>query len=266
MKIYTKTGDTGETGLFGGPRVPKDDPRIEAYGTIDELNAILGVARAERPRADFDEVLNRIQHDLFALGAELATPDPAAKGIDAIKAEHIAWQEEQIDQFEEQLEPLTQFILPGGTRAAALLHAARCVCRRAERHIVSLSRHASINPQLIAYVNRLSDLLFVLARAVNRAAGTRRTRRGKRHLNSPIGSVPQSAVRLGRLHSGPNRTKAVGRNPAKNPLGVLYGPLHWLVICGPYRSTPAQALPEFLRLVGGSRPSFARHDWPGGPI
>ena len=150
----------------------KDDPRIEAYGTIDELNAILGVARAEKPRADIDEVLLRVQNHLFALGAELATPNPEAKGTAAVTAEHVAWQEEAIDRFEEQLEPLAEFILPGGTRTAALLHAARCVCRRAERHIVSLGRRASINPQLIAYVNRLSDLLFVLARAANRSAGT----------------------------------------------------------------------------------------------
>lgn len=170
MKIYTKTGDTGETGLFGGPRVSKDAPRIEAYGTVDELNATLGVVRAEPLADEIDEVLARIQNELFDLGAELATPNPAEHDMVRIGAEQIAWQEAAIDRFEAQLPGLKSFILPGGTRPAALLHLARCVCRRAERRLVTLAEHEAIRPELIIYTNRLSDLLFVLSRAANQAA------------------------------------------------------------------------------------------------
>lgn len=173
MKIYTKTGDQGDTGLFGGPRVSKDSLRIETFGTVDELNSVLGVARAEGLSADIDLLVGRIQSELFSLGAELATPDPAAHGTALIGPPQVAALEEAIDRFELRLEPLRQFILPGGIRAAAQLHLARTVCRRAERRLVSLARQSAepIGPELIVYLNRLGDLLFVLARAENAAAG-----------------------------------------------------------------------------------------------
>lgn len=174
-RIYTRTGDAGETSLFGGRRVPKDDLRVSAYGTIDELNAVLGVARAAGPGAEIDAVLERLQHHLFDLGAELATP-PAAPAAAAAHAPRVAaaWVEDlerDIDRFEDGLPPLRQFILPGGTPAAAMLHLARTVARRAEREIVTLAAHEGLNPELLKFVNRLSDLLFVLARAANQAAG-----------------------------------------------------------------------------------------------
>ena len=173
MKIYTKTGDGGETGLFGGPRVSKDAPRIEAYGTVDELNSVLGVVRVQLSGGEVDALLAQIQNDLFALGAQLATPDPAAHQTALVDSRHIAALESAIDRFEEGLEPLKQFVLPGGTPAAATLHLARTVCRRAERRVVTLARQSSqpIAGEMLVYLNRLSDLLFVLARAVNRQAG-----------------------------------------------------------------------------------------------
>lgn len=173
MKIYTKTGDTGETGLFAGPRVPKDDLRITAYGEVDELNTVLGLVRAESPPTEIDQLLARIQNELFCVGAELATPDPAAHGTQIIGEMHIAALEQAIDRYEATLEPLKQFILPGGTKAASALHLSRSVCRRAERHVVTLSRVSTvpISAALIRYLNRLSDLLFVLARAANAIAG-----------------------------------------------------------------------------------------------
>jgi len=171
MKIYTRTGDRGDTGLFGGPRVSKSNRRIAAYGTVDELNAALGLARCEPLAQPLDAVLVRLQHELFQIGAELATPDPAARGTDLIDEESIRWQEQTIDRYDADLPPLGQFILPGGTRVAALLHLARVFCRRAERDIVALASEETIRQELIAYVNRLSDLLFVLARWANHAAG-----------------------------------------------------------------------------------------------
>ena len=173
MKIYTKTGDGGETGLFGGPRVSKDAPRIEAYGTVDELNSVLGVVRVQLSGGEVDALLAQIQNDLFALGAQLATPDPAAHQTALVASRHIAALESAIDGFEEGLEPLKQFVLPGGTPAGATLHLARTVCRRAERRVVTLARQASqpIAGEMVVYLNRLSDLLFVLARTVNRQAG-----------------------------------------------------------------------------------------------
>lgn len=171
MKIYTKTGDRGDTGLFGGPRVRKDDPRIEAYGAVDELNAALGLARCEPLDEPLDSLLASIQNELFELGAELATPDPQRLGTHTIAAAHIARLEAAIDQYEAKLEPLKAFILPGGTRSAALLHLARTVCRRAERRLVTLADREAISADLMIYLNRLSDLLFVLARLANRAAG-----------------------------------------------------------------------------------------------
>ncbi len=170
-KIYTKTGDLGDTGLFGGPRVRKDDPRIAAYGAVDELNATLGLVRCEALPADVDTLLERVQNQLFDLGAELATPDPMAFGLRIIGEVQIAALEQAIDTHEATLEPLKQFILPAGTRAAASLHLARTVARRAERDLVTLAAQTPIANELIVYLNRLSDLLFVLARSVNRSAG-----------------------------------------------------------------------------------------------
>jgi cob(I)alamin adenosyltransferase len=175
-KIYTRTGDTGETMLFGGGRVRKDDVRVEAMGTVDELNATLGVVRMELARggtapADLDPLLAQMQHRLFDLGAELATPNPTGSGTNLVNDAHVATLEAAIDRFDAQLEPLREFILPGGVPAAAHLHVARCVCRRAERRVVELMSHEPVRGELLRYLNRLSDLLFVLARAVNRANG-----------------------------------------------------------------------------------------------
>lgn len=173
MRIYTKTGDDGTTGLFAGPRVPKDHPRIEAYGTVDELNAVLGRARAEGLPADIDQLLGIIQSELFNVGAELATPKPESLSMPLIGPAHSERLERAIDRFETELAPLTQFVLPGGTRAAADLHIARTVARRAERQVVTLSRQPdeSVASRLVIYLNRLSDLLFVLSRVVNARAG-----------------------------------------------------------------------------------------------
>lgn len=172
MKIYTKTGDEGETGLFAGPRVWKDDLRIEAYGVVDELNSFLGWARTQPLSPHIDAVLDQIQHDLFAVGAELATPDPRRHGTDLVGDEHIVALEQEIDRWESLLPPLTQFILPGGSPASAAIHMARCVCRRAERHVVTLRRHQpEVSEQVLRYLNRLGDLLFVLARATNHVEG-----------------------------------------------------------------------------------------------
>jgi cob(I)alamin adenosyltransferase len=174
VKIYTKTGDDGLTGLLGSGRLPKDDLRIEAYGTIDELNAVLGIARASGldPRAA--ALVAELQDELFVVGSALADPSPEGRFHHAITDEHVTRLEATIDRLETELEPLVQFILPGGAPPAAALHLARTVCRRAERLIVSLAhRRAEPVPRpLLVYLNRLSDLLFVLARVVNRRAGT----------------------------------------------------------------------------------------------
>ena len=175
MNIYTRTGDRGETGLFGGGRVPKDDRRVEAYGDVDELNATLGLARAIELMPRVDEVLVPIQRDLFAIGALLATPDPVKMREQLAKArldeERVAQLEAVIDAGEAELEPLRAFILPGGTPKAAALHVARTVCRRAERRVVTLAHDVDIPELAVMYLNRLSDLLFVLARVANRRAG-----------------------------------------------------------------------------------------------
>lgn len=179
MKIYTKTGDAGDTGLFAGPRVRKDDLRIEAYGTVDELNAVLGLARSQSAVGqsklphEIDSLLAEIQHRLFDLGAQLATPNPTSGGTNLITTKHIESLEQAIDRFDSQLPSLKNFILPGGTLAASWLHLARTVCRRAERRVVTLleRERGTIAPEVLIYLNRLSDLLFVLARAVNQAAG-----------------------------------------------------------------------------------------------
>lgn len=171
MKIYTQTGDDGTTGLIGGERVLKDDPRLNAYGTVDELNSTLGVVRAGEVSGQSDEILQCLQHQLFELGAELATPSAEAKTVGSIDEGAISQIEVWIDQLEQNLQPLTNFILPGGSPTAARLHLARCVCRRAEREIASLSRVAEVRTELLKYVNRVSDLLFVMARTANREAG-----------------------------------------------------------------------------------------------
>ena len=174
LKIYTKTGDAGDTGLFGGGRVPKDHPRVTAYGEIDELNALIGMARAAETMPRIDEVLAPIQRDLFSLGALLATPDLEKMKEQLAKARlsdaRIGQLEQAIDDGESELEPLKAFILPGGTPKAAL-HVARTVCRRAERAVISLQRETEVPQIVIVYLNRLSDLLFVLARVANKRAG-----------------------------------------------------------------------------------------------
>lgn len=176
MKIYTKTGDRGETGLFGGGRVPKDHVRVEAYGEIDELNAVLGLVRALEPMPRIDELVIPIQRDLFSIGALLATPDPAKMESQLAKARlddrRIAELEQAIDDCERELEPLRAFIVPGGTAKAAALHLARTVCRRAERRVVALAHSEAVPELVLRYLNRLSDLLFVLARVANRRAGS----------------------------------------------------------------------------------------------
>ena len=177
MKIYTKTGDAGEIGLFGGGRVRKSDPRVAAYGEVDELNAWLGVARARVTDPGVGEALERVQKDLFVLGAILATPNPARRKGDkfGLAPDRIADLEREIDRWEEELAPLDAFILPGGSPAGSVLHAARAVCRRAERLVVDLEAD-DLPETVLPYVNRLSDWLFVCARAVNRIEGASETR------------------------------------------------------------------------------------------
>jgi cob(I)alamin adenosyltransferase len=170
MKIYTKTGDAGETGLFGGGRVPKDDPRVHAYGDVDETNAAIGFAASLEPTGFEAEALQAIQRDLFAIGAELATPD-RGKLRASLEADRVRGLETLIDKYDAALAPLKNFILPGGVPKAAAFHLARTTCRRAERSVVTLARDEQINPVLIHYLNRLSDLLFMLARGVNQHAG-----------------------------------------------------------------------------------------------
>jgi cob(I)alamin adenosyltransferase len=170
MKIYTKTGDAGETGLFGGPRVRKDHARIEAFGTVDELNSHLGVIRTHPAAAEFDPLLRRVQGELFDLGAQLATPQA---NVERITLGHVEALEQEIDLHDGTLPSLATFILPTGTPLAAAIHVARTVCRRAERRVVTLAAEpgATIPSNAIEYLNRLGDLLFVLAREANRRAG-----------------------------------------------------------------------------------------------
>lgn len=174
MKIYTRTGDTGETALFGGARVSKTHPRVEAYGDVDELNASIGLARAIESMPLVDDVLARIQQDLFAIGALLATPDREKMKRHLEKASvderRIAELERAIDAGDDELEPLKTFILPAGAPKAAALHVARTVCRRAERRVIALEQE-EIPAVVVVYLNRLSDLLFTLARVANRRAG-----------------------------------------------------------------------------------------------
>lgn len=177
MKIYTRTGDEGDTSLFGGGRVPKDHPRVAAYGDVDELNAAIGVVRATEPTGFLDTLFESVQRDLFSIGGQLAAPDPAAvaKALAkaSLSAERVNEFERVIDESEQELTPLKAFILPAGTPKAAALHLARTVCRRAERSVVHLAHESQVPPIFMVYLNRLSDLLFTLSRLANQRAGTR---------------------------------------------------------------------------------------------
>lgn len=165
-RIVTRTGDDGSTGLGDGTRVPKDALRVHALGEVDELNAAIGVVLTETMSEELHSDLVTIQHDLFDLGAELCIP-----GHSALAANHVARLDERLAHYNDALPPLKEFILPGGSRPAALLHVARTLCRRAERSVVSLAHHESVQDTSLQYLNRLSDLLFVMARVVNRSQG-----------------------------------------------------------------------------------------------
>ena len=174
MKVYTRRGDGGETDLFGGPRVPKDDLRVEAYGAVDELNAALGECRARTAQADLGRFVEHIQGLLFDLGATLATPDAKRRqksGVPELVPADVDELEARIDALEQELEPLQRFILSGGSASAAAFHLARTVCRRAERRVVALGREETLEGPGLRYLNRLSDLLFVMARVENHRAG-----------------------------------------------------------------------------------------------
>lgn len=172
MKIYTKTGDDGTTSLFAGGRVAKYHLRVDAYGTVDELNSVLGLVRALDPRTEIENWLRRVQHQLFYLGADLATPtDAQTAHIARITPEMVGWLEAMIDRMDADLPPLRNFILPGGTPVAAQLHVARTLCRRAERLTVELADQETLSPTVIPYLNRLSDFLFTLARWENHLSG-----------------------------------------------------------------------------------------------
>jgi cob(I)alamin adenosyltransferase len=172
MKIYTKTGDDGTTSLFAGGRISKAHLRVETYGTVDELNSVIGVARAHQPSAGTDERLAAVQRQLFHIGADLATPlDAKAEWIVRMDAGTVQWLEDQIDTMTSDLPLLTNFILPGGSLAGAQIHVARTVCRRAERLAVALNEQEPVNHLALTYLNRLSDFLFTLARWENQQAG-----------------------------------------------------------------------------------------------
>jgi cob(I)alamin adenosyltransferase len=174
LKIYTKRGDAGETGLLAGPRVAKDHRRVASYGEVDELSAALGLAKAHSRDRNLSLLLREVQRDLFAIGAQLADPSARVAGRKAkagVSTARIRTLERAIDARERQMPPLKAFILPGGSRLGSFLHVARTVCRRAERSIVALSRAEGVDPRILAYVNRLSDLLFVLARYENHRSG-----------------------------------------------------------------------------------------------
>ena len=188
MKIYTKTGDHGQTGLYGGGRVSKANLRIAAYGETDELNSLVGLARAKALRAD-QPALESIQNDLFNVGAELATPPKNRKALAAselLAEDRVRWLESEIDRMEASLEPLKTFVLPGGSEASAILHLARTVCRRAERAVVALGKKEKIRPLMIEYLNRLSDYFFVLARFANQQSGV-----GDVPWTKPVAKLPK---------------------------------------------------------------------------
>lgn len=173
MKIYTKFGDSGETALYGGTRVPKDTLQIEALGSIDELNAYIGYAQTLIDDADLSDMLTRIQNQLFSVGADIATPETHTKSDEMrISSDFTTEMETIIDTLSDELPPLTNFILPGGCQAGSIIHVARAVCRRSERCVVRLSQEADVNPEIVRSLNRLSDLLFILARVVNLRAQT----------------------------------------------------------------------------------------------
>lgn len=173
MKIYTKTGDKGETALFGGKRISKDDMRIESYGSVDELNSVLGIVRSLKPHSEIDEIVEQIQNQLFVLGADLATPRENTNSIiPRISQQDIEILETTIDRIDKNLKPLKVFILPGGNSTASYLHLARTVCRRAERNAVTLSHTEDLGENIVVYLNRLSDVLFVLARFANALSET----------------------------------------------------------------------------------------------
>ena len=182
-KVYTRTGDTGQTGLVGGKRLPKDHPRIESYGSVDELNSVIGLAlsflakkEASKRREKLGLILESIQQKLFDIGSELATlPGDEYEGQITLQAENVVWLEEIIDAMNEELQPLKSFILPGGTSLNAFLHQARTVCRRAERDILKLNQIDLVNPEIIKYINRLSDFLFVAGRWVTETLGETET-------------------------------------------------------------------------------------------
>jgi len=182
-KVYTRTGDSGKTGLVGGKRLPKDHPRIEAFGSVDELNSVIGIAlsylaqkEVSKRREKMESILEAIQQKLFDTGSELATlPGDEYEGQINIKAEDSEWLEEIIDAMNEELQPLKSFILPGGTSLNAFLHQARTVCRRAERDIIKLNQIDLVNPEIIKYINRLSDYLFVAGRWVTETLGETET-------------------------------------------------------------------------------------------
>jgi cob(I)alamin adenosyltransferase len=175
VKIYTRTGDTGETALFGGGRVTKDHPRVAAYGDVDELNSVIGLIRATEPAALFDPLLESIQRDLFSIGGHLATPDPerVRKALEkaTLSPERVSEFERAMDEADQELQPLKAFVLPAGTPKASALHLGRTVCRRAERSVVHLAHDNDVPELFVVYLNRLSDLLFILARLANHRAG-----------------------------------------------------------------------------------------------
>lgn len=171
MKIYTKKGDTGQTSLFGGQKVEKYASRIEAYGTVDELNSTIGVALSFQPTEKTTQLLTHIQHQLFVLGSDLATPPTKEARIDRIGEDHVSFLEKEIDRMDEELPPLKNFILPGGTQAASGIHLARTVCRRAERLTVRLGEEEFVSEDAMKYLNRLSDFLFMLGRFENFKSG-----------------------------------------------------------------------------------------------
>lgn len=167
MKIYTKTGDDGTTGLIGNKRVKKSNPRIASYGMVDELNASIGIVLSSKLGKDIRTLLTKIQNDLFVVGADLANPDLKNKS-NRVTSEMTIYLEKEIDRLEEKLDPITYFILPGGDLVASQIHLARAICRRAETNMVSLSEIEAINNLCLIYMNRLSDLLFVVARTINK--------------------------------------------------------------------------------------------------
>ncbi|MEQ1831428.1 MAG: cob(I)yrinic acid a,c-diamide adenosyltransferase [Candidatus Eisenbacteria bacterium] len=172
MKIYTRTGDDGTTGLLGKDRVPKHDARVEAYGSVDELNAVLGLAQAHDTGRVFGELIATLQTACFQVGAELATVDASMLGkLVLVSDDDITALEREIDRLESELAPLTRFVLPGGTLLAAALHHARTVCRRAERRVTALATHDTVQPRVVRWLNRVADLLFVMARFANHRAG-----------------------------------------------------------------------------------------------